>query len=424
MEIALGILIAVLLYAFGSSLFIVFATLASILIMFVYGMPIQSYVMMYFAEINNFTLVAAPLFVLAGNFMIYGGLSEQLVKLFKSFTGHISGGLALGVVIASAFVGALTGSALATLAAVGLIMFPAMIESGYSRSFSASILASSMGLGFLIPPSMLLIIYSFLTFENVSHMFAAGILPGLVSAAVLCIAVLIIGRIKNLPRAEKVNWKERFSLLIKSIPAILMPIVVLGGIYGGIFTPTEAAAVACVYTILVGILIYRKLNWKHFIKAVDETTKIIGTIFLLIVAGMVLGNSFIMLGLGQSVSSWFLGLELEPITFLLITVLLLTALGCIMEGIAVLVISIPFLMPVVAIMEIDKIHFGIIVCMCLILGYLTPPMSIGIYASSGLFNTPIHHIIAGIWPFLIAIIVTVLIIVFVPPIAVFIPSLL
>ncbi len=419
--IILGIVICVILFAIGVPLYVAFGTGGLIIILFYAGFSIRQLAAMYFDTINSFVLLAVPLFIFAGSLMVHGGISKPLVQLFDSFSSRMPGGLAVASIAAAAFIGAMTGSAFATLAMVGLVMFPPM-KAKYGRGYSAGVLCSSCTLGNFIPPSIVLIVFGFLTEQSVGRLFMAAIMPGLLLAVLLGVTAMLIARRKKFPLAPAVGWRERGRLFVKALPAMFMPIIILGGIYSGIFTPTEAAAVACVYCLLIGAFVYRGLNWKSIWASLTETADLAGKILIIIVAGMMIARSFMLAGFPAVVSNWVVAAGLTPMALLLFAILAFLGLGMIMEAGAVMFVLIPLMWPSVIALGIDPIHLGIIFCISMGIASITPPMALAMFVTSSLFDTPIEELTRGVLPFLGVMILAMVIITIFPEISLWLPG--
>lgn len=420
--LAFGIVLLAILFALGAPIYIAFALGGIVILLFYLGMPLNQLGALYFDSINSFVLLAGALFILAGNLMIHGGIAKPLVNFLSSFTARMPGGVAVASIIACTFIGALTGSIAATLAAVGIIMFPAMIEAKYTRGYSGGVLCSSANLGVLIPPSIVFILFGFLTETSVAKLFMAGVMPGLMLAALLSGVAMVVARGKRFPLMPGATWKERGRLLIKALPAIFMPVIILGGIYGGIFTPTEAAAVACVYCIIIGIFVYRGLNWGNFWASLKETVRLAGMILVLIAGGMFLGKAFTLVGFPQAICNWVISSGLGSTGFLLMVAAVFIGLGCVMEGLAMMFVAIPLIVPAAAVLDINLLHLGIIFCISVCIAGITPPVSIFLYLTSGMFDVKIEELIREVLPFLALMIIVLFIIVLLPEISVWLPG--
>jgi C4-dicarboxylate transporter DctM subunit len=416
------IVILTLLFAIGVPIYMGFALGGLTILLFVVGIPLNQLAAMFFNSMNSFVLLAGPLFILAGNIMVRGGLAKPLTEFLFSLTARMPGGVAIATVIACTFIGALTGSTIATLAAVGLIMFPAMIDANYGRGYSGGVLCSSSNLGNLIPPSLAFILFGYLTDTSVAKLFMAGVLPGCLLAALLSTTSLLIAKRRGFPLMQGVGWRERGHLFVKALPALFMPIIILGGIYGGIFTPTEAAAVACVYGIIASILITRELNWKGFWTCLTDTSRLVGMILMLIAGAMFLGKAFALLGFPQAITKWVIAAELGPMGFLFLFIAMYAALGCIMEGLALMFVTLPLIFPTAVALGINPMHLGVVFCVSVLMAGMTPPVSVFVYATAGMFNIEVEDMTRGVLPFLGVTFIFLIILVLFPQISAWLPD--
>jgi C4-dicarboxylate transporter DctM subunit len=420
--LTLSIGVLCILFLIGAPIFLVFSVGGLMILLYVVGFPLNQLTNMFFASLNSYVLLAGPLFILAGNLLLHGGLSTPMARFVDSFTNRIPGGVAVATIIASTFAGALIGAITATLAAVGIVMFPMMREARYSKGYSAAILCSSCNLGVLIPPSIVFILFGYLTDTHVTELFIAGVLPGLAMAALLSIAAIIVARRKHFPLMPSVTWRERGQLFIRALSALIMPFIILGGIYGGIFTPTEAAAVACVYAIIVGALVYRKLNWRNLWASFSDTTRLMGMVFLMVAAGTFLGKAFTLIGFPQAISNWIIDIGLGPTGFLVMISIVFLALGCIMDGFAIMFVILPLIMPVTAQLDINMLQLAVIFCISICIAGVTPPIALTLYITSGMFDTPVEDTIQEVFPFLAAMIIALVIAIFFPEISFWLPG--
>jgi C4-dicarboxylate transporter DctM subunit len=420
--LSISIVILALLFAIGVPIYMAFALGGLCILLFVIGMPLGQLAAMFFESMNSFVLLAGPLFILAGNIMLHGGMGRPLTEFLYGLTARLPGGVAVATVVACTFTGALTGSTIATMAAVGLIMFPAMVGADYDKGYSSGILCASSNLGNLIPPSLAFIMFGYLTDTSVAGLFMAGVLPGLLLALLLSLTAMIIAKRRKFPAMEGIRWNERGRLFVQALPALIMPVIILGGIYGGVFTPTEAAAVACVYGLLASIFIFRKLTWGAFWLCLTESTKLVGMILILIAGALFLGKAFTLLGFPQAISIWVVEAKLGPMGFLILFVILYAVLGCIMEGLAIMFVTLPLIFPAALALNINPMHLGVVFCISVLMAGMTPPVSVFVYAASGMFRVPIAEVTRGVLPFLAVTFVVLLIITFFPDISTFLPK--
>ena len=362
--------------------------------------------------------LAIPLFILTGFLMIQGTSMDRLVNAVNAFIGWMPGGLALVMVVTCAFFGACSGSIVSAVAAVGSIMIPLMEEQGYDRAWSAALVAVAGILAMLIPPSNPFIIYCGVTETPVGPMFLAGILPGLVLATILYLIVLLTpeGRIRS---RKRYTWQERWRALYAVLPIFGLPLVILGGIYGGLATPVEAAALACAYSAMIGFFVYRKLTVKGTIDALRTSIRITSMIFVLVAMAYALNAVITMLGVPTDLVS--IGLGLGKWSFLLMVLAFMLFTGIFLEEISTMAVIVPILWPTVVKLGIDPLHFGVIVCTAAAIGYTTPPVALNLYTAASVANVDAMEVFRKIIPFLVGIIVMNVIVIFFPQLSTFIP---
>jgi len=338
-----------------------------------------------FTACDSFPLMAIPFFVAGGALMSNGGITKRLVDLADACIGHISGGFAMVTAICCAFFGAISGSAPATVAAIGGLMVPAMIERGYDKSFSLAIIATSGCLGVIIPPSIPMVIYGTTTGAAVGTLFIAGIGPGLLFCFALCLYSYLV--------AKKKGWKgngKKFSIkrvgveLKKAVWALLAPLIILGSIYGGFCTPTEAAAICIVYALLIGFFVYRELDMKTMLNSFWDGALTTGTILIIVGTGTTLGRVLTVAQVPQMVVNGILGISDNPIIILLLLNLILLIVGCLMETLSAIMILGPILYPVAAAAGMGLEHFGIMMVVNLAIGFCTPPVGVNLFVAAGL----------------------------------------
>lgn len=388
------------------------------------GVPLIILAQREFTSIDSFPLMAIPFFILAGTLMEYGGISRRLVNLANALTGHIQGGLAIVAVLASLFFGAISGSSTAAVAALGGILIPAMIKRGYHANFAGAVQAISGELGVIIPPSIIMILYGVSTETSIGDIFLAAFIPGIMIAASLMIAVYIIAKKRGYAREGKFSLPVVWKTLKDAALSLIMPIIVLGGIYGGIFTPTEASVVAVVYSFILGAFVYKELRWKKMVE-VFGASAITSSVILFIIAnaglfGWILSRE----GIFKIAVDFFTGFAPNAFVFLLVVNLLLLIVGLFFEGAAAVVILAPLLTPAAVAFGIDPVHFGIIMIVNLAIGMCTPPVGVNLFVSCQIANISLGSITRGILPFLFVLIVDLLLISYIPQISMFLPNLM
>ncbi|MBN2441766.1 MAG: TRAP transporter large permease [Spirochaetales bacterium] len=375
-----------------------------------------------FASTTSFTLLAIPFFILMGNIMNTGGITRRIFRFARAIVGHIWGGLGQVNVLASMLFSGMSGAAVADAAGLGLIELKAMEEQGYEKKFSAAITAASSTIGPVIPPSIPFVIYGHLTGVSVGKLFMAGCLPGVMMGVALMIAVYFISRYRNYPREEKTRIKE---LLLSGKDAILplgTMVIIIGGILGGIFTPTEASIVASLYAMFLAIIVYREVKIRDLPKLFwDTLLHTIRVMFIIAAAGLF---SWLMIHqrIPQQVIVGLTTISTNKYIILGIIIFILLILGCFLEGIAVLLITIPIFLPIILKYQIDPIQFGVIMTLASMLGLLTPPVGMCLYAVSSISNVKIGVLTKELWPYLLGIFIVLLLVSFIPQISLWLPS--
>ena len=402
--------------------------MASLLVMeFVPGAP-STIVMIKNAVVgaDNFPLVAVPMFILAGEIMLEGGLSARIISVANILVGRFRGGLAYVNVLASMFFAALSGSSPATVAAIGSNMIPLMEKHGYRRDFSAALTSASGMLGVMIPPSIPLIIYGVTANESLSSLFLAGVLPGVIFGISYMIAArFVVSQNMNAPTSQEktTSRSDGSNGFISGLWALMVPVIVLGGIYGGIFTPTEAAGVAVVYALFVGIVIYKEIKLKNVVDILVRSSVVSATVMIIVVMAFAFGRLLTI----QEVPSLLVSLMAEitgnQLIILALVNILLLIVGMFMEPVAAILILTPILLPVLTAVGVNAIHFGVIITCNLAIGFCTPPVGINLFVASGIAKIPIEHILRKLPPFLIAMLVSMAIVTYVPAVSLYLPSL-
>ena len=368
-----------------------------------------------FASLDSFTLMAIPFFMLDGNFMRYGGISKRLLDLADHIIGFVTGGLGAVTTLTCMFFAAISGSGPATVSAIGSFMMPAMKEKGYDPGYSAALTAAAGTIGVVIPPSIPFVIYGVVTGTSIGSLFLAGIIPGILMGLALMVT--------NYRTAKKNGWlgsgqRPKLRSVGKATKnafwALMSPVIILGGIYGGIFTPTEAAAVSCVYTFVIGKFVYKELDMKKLMDCLKDTVLLAGATSFMI--GLSSGFAFLltMKQVPNTVAEALLSVSDNKIVILLIINVFLLIIGCFIDNISSCTILAPILLPVVVALGVDPIHFGIIMTMNLAIGFITPPYGANLFIASAVGNTPMESIIKRVWPLILTIVVVLLLTTFIP----------
>ena len=367
-----------------------------------------------FSGSGSFTLLAIPFFVLAGSLMSSGGISKRLVNLCNSLFGHISGGLAMVAIITCAFFVAISGSSAATAAAVGTIIIPEMLKHKYDKDFAGATVASSAELGVIIPPSIGLIQYGVATGTSISDLFMAGFLPGIFICLVLCVVAHFLCKKQGFEPSKKATRQEKIQAFKDAILAILMPVIILGGIYSGVFTPTEAAVIAVFYGLIVGVFVYKEIKLSDIPRILTDSAITMSTVLLIMSASTIFGWILTKLQIPQAVAKGFLGISASKYIFLLLVNVLLLFIGMFCEAGAAMVILAPLLAPVAQTLGIDLVHFGIIMMANLAIGMMTPPVGVNLYVVCDTAKVKIEGMFPYLVKYFLALVAGVLIITYVP----------
>lgn len=367
------------------------------------------------AAITKSVLMAIPFFILGGNIMEKSGISSRLIKLAQTCVGHFKGGVAMVCVLVACFFAAISGSGPATVAALGLILIPAMIEVGYKPSFAAALMATAGAIGVIIPPSITFVVYGSISDVSIGDLFISGVLPGLLMGAALIIVTLWLGRKTNLKLLPRSNWKERWVAFREAFWGLLMPVIILGGIYGGIFTPTEAAAVSAVYGLFVGLFVYRTLSLKDMKKIIIDSASTTAVVMLITAAASlfayVLTRARIDVAISSALESFAGG---NTVVFLIIVNVCLLIAGCFLDSTSALYIFTPLFLPVAQALGMNLVHFGTIMIVNLAIGLVTPPVGVNLYVACGIANIDLKAISKAVVPLILASLVVLLLVTYVP----------
>ncbi|PWW47788.1 TRAP transporter large permease [Melaminivora alkalimesophila] len=386
--------------------------------------PLESVALKLFTGIEKFEIMAIPFFILAGNFLTHGGVARRMINFATAMVGHWHGGLGLGGVVACALFAAVSGSSPATVVAIGSILLPAMVKAGFPNRFGAGVITTSGALGILIPPSIVMVMYAVATNTSVGALFMAGVVPGLALAAVLGGVTWWRARKYDYPRLPKASWAERWRAFRESAWGLFLIIVVMGGIYAGIFTPTEAAAMSAVYAFIVAVFIYKDMRLKDVPRVLLSSANM-SAMLLYIITNAVL-FSFIMTNenIPQALADWMLGNGLGVVTFLLAVNVILLLAGNFMEPSSIMLIFAPILFPVAMKLGIDPIHFGIIMVVNMEIGMCHPPVGLNLYVASGITKMGITELTVAVWPWLLAMLGFLVVVTYWPALSLWFPRML
>ncbi len=394
---------------------------------FIFGfteVPIESVALKLFTGIEKFEIMAIPFFILAGNFLTHGGVAKRMINFATSMVGHWHGGLALAGVLACALFAAVSGSSPATVVAIGSILLPAMAKAGFPNKFGAGVITTSGALGILIPPSIVMVMYSVSTNTSVGALFLAGVIPGLVLAFLLGLTTWWRARKFGYPRQPKATMAQRFKALKESFWGLLLIVVVMGGIYTGLFTPTEAAAMAAVYAFIVAVFVYKDMGLKDVPRVLLNSANM-SAMLLYIITNAVL-FSFVLANenIPQQLADWLVGMGLGPIAFLLVCNILLLVAGNFMEPSSIVLIMAPILFPVAIKLGIDPVHFGILIVVNMEVGMCHPPVGLNLYVASGITKMGITELTVAVWPWLLTMLSFLVLVTYWPPLSLWLPNML
>ncbi len=374
---------------------------------------------------GGFVLLAIPLFMLAAEFMTSGSITERLVRFCNAFVGRFRGGLALVVVVQNIILSSMSGSALADAAATGKLMQAMMTQDGkYRASFAAALQAVAAVIGPIIPPSIPLVVYSLISDTSVGYLFLGGVIPGLLLGAAQMSLIAYIARRQNFPVERAVPMRELPRITGEAFPALMMPVILLGALYSGITTPTEAAALAALYALLVSALYYKSLSWSDVYRSLLNTAKISGSIGILIAAAMVFNYVVTIENIPKTLSAMLTASQMSPLAYLMFVNVLLLILGCLLEGTTIILIILPVLLPTATALGIDPVHFGVVAVVNIMIGLVTPPYGLLLFIMVKIAKVPLRDIVREAAPFLAVMIATLLLITVVPDLVLWLPRLM
>ncbi len=389
---------------------------------FLTDVPVEAVALKLFTGIEKFEIMAIPFFILAGNFLTHGGVAKRMIRFATSLVGHWPGGLGLGAVVACALFAAISGSSPATVVAVGSILIPAMVKAGYPVRFGAGVVAASGGLGILIPPSIVMVMYAVSTNSSIGALFMAGVIPGLVLAAMLMFTTWYRARSKGYPKERRAPWGERWTAFRESIWGLALIIVVMGGIYSGIFTPTEAAAMSAVYAFIVAVFVYKDLKLKDVPKTLLASANMSAMLLYIITNAILFSFLLTHENIPQAISEWLLASGLGKIGFLLAVNVLLLVMGNFMEPSSIILITAPILFPIAMKLGIDPIHFGVMITVNMEIGMITPPVGLNLYVASGISKLGLSEMTVAVWPWLLTMLVFLALVTYWPPLSIWLPQ--
>ncbi|HUG57708.1 MAG TPA: TRAP transporter large permease [Candidimonas sp.] len=398
--------------------------LSSILTILVFGNDsLASLSLKMFETSEHFTLMAIPFFVLAGAFMTTGGVAKRMIRFAIATVGHLHGGLAIASVMACCLFAAVSGSSPATVVAVGSIVIAGMVRAGYPQPFAAGVICNAGTLGILIPPSIVMVVYGAATETSVGRLFMAGVVPGLMLGLLLMIAIYIVARIKNLPRQPRASAKEAFTAGRDSFWGLMLIVIILGGIYGGIFTPTEAAAVAAVYAFFVAVFVYRDIGMRQVPEVLMDASKVTVMLMFIIVNALLFAHVLTTERIPQMIAEQIIAWDMAAWQFLIVVNILLLIAGMFMEPTGIILILAPILFPIAMKLGIDPVHLGIIFVVNLEIGMVTPPIGLNLFVTAGITKMSIGQVIRAASPWLLLLLSFLVLVTYVPAISLWLPDL-
>ncbi len=420
--IIFGLLVALMLTGMPISIALGLTVLSFLVTMT--HVPIESVGLKLFTGLDNFTIMAIPFFILAGTFLTHGGVARRMIAFTTSLVGHWPGGLGLAGVAASALFAAVSGSSVATVVAIGSIMLPAMVDHGYPKGFGAGVITTSGSLGILVPPSVILVLYGVSTNTSIGALFMAGVLPGILLAMVLGSLTCAIAWRKGYPRMPRATWVARFKAFRESFWGLALIGIVLGGIYGGIFTPTEAAAVAAVYAFVIAVFVYRDMGLRDVPRVLLNAANTSAMLLYIITNAILFSFLITSENIPQAMAAWIAGQHFQVWAFLIVVNVVLLVAGNVMEATSILLIMAPILFPIARTLGVDPVHLGVLMAVNMEVGLCHPPVGLNLYVASGITRMGITELTMAVWPWLLAMLAFLVFVTYVPWVSLWLPRLL
>jgi C4-dicarboxylate transporter, DctM subunit len=399
--------------------------LSSLLTIFAFGHDsLASLALKLYETSEQFTLLAIPFFILSGAFMTTGGVAKRMIRFAVACVGHLRGGLAIASVLACMLFAAVSGSSPATVVAVGSIVIAGMVRAGYPKGFAAGVVCNAGTLGILIPPSIVMVVYGAATETSVGRLFMAGVVPGIVLGLMLMVAIYVLARVRDLPRQPRASLPEFLAAARESIWGMLLLVIILGGIYGGIFTPTEAAAAAAIYAFLIALFVYRDIGWRSVPSVLVDASKVTVMLMFIIANALLFAHVLTTERIPQVIAEQIVSWGMPAWGFLVVVNLLLLVAGAFMEPTGIILILAPILFPIATKLGIDPVHLGIIMVVNLEIGMVTPPVGLNLFVTAGITNMSIGEVVQAALPWLAVLLVFLVIVTYVPQLALWLPNLL
>lgn len=397
--------------------------LTALMLLVMQGEPLTIIPHVMYASLDSFPLMALPFFAISAHFMVKGGTSSRLIAAASAWVGHLPGGLAIVTVLACMIFAALCGSSSATAVAIGSITIPAMVARGYDRGFSAAVVASAGTLGILIPPSVNFILYGLIAEESIGALFIAGIVPGVILGLAFMATAAAISWRRGFDRPARVAWPERLQATWTALPALALPVLILGSIYGGFATPTEAAALSVLYAIVVGVLVFREIAPGQLLWEFGQAMKPAAMVMAIITTAVLFGHVLTRAEIPQQVVNMVTHWGLAPWEFLAAVNLLLLILGMFLDVVSIMLISLPLLVPLVEALGVNKVHFGVVLVVNMEMALVTPPVGMNLFVVSATARAPLAEVVRASLPFLAVNAIVLVLITYVPEISLWLPRL-
>ncbi|NMG37785.1 TRAP transporter large permease subunit [Chelativorans sp. ZYF759] len=418
MILSLAIL-PLLLLVIGTPVFLAFLTAVVVTMIFVLPLPPVALQQVLFGGLDNYALLAIPFFVFAGELMGTSGIANRLINWAMAMVGRVPGSLGIATVGASTAIGAISGSSVAAVGALSKTLYPRLVASGYGKERAGGLIASSGAIDIVIPPSIAMILYGLAAEQSIPRLFMAGILPGLLMAAMMAAFVFVVALRRGIPSEGSFEPRVAWRATRDAFWALLMPVFVLGGIYNGVFSPTEAGGFACLYAMVVAVFVYRTMTIADVVRAAGNAAMLSGRILIIVAAASVVTWMLTTQGVPQAVIGWIEALQFDAITFLIAVNVLLLIIGCFLDPTSAILVFAPLLVPIAMSLGIDPIHFGIVMTVNLAIGMFTPPFGLNIFVAQSVTGLPTYALYRGVMPFVAVLILALLIITYVPALSLF-----
>ena len=395
----------------------------SVALIFLFGLPLKVVGATMFSSLDSFTTLSIPIFVLMSQILLDGRVGDDLFEVMNAWVRHLPGGLAIGTILACAFFAAITGSGAATAATIGMVAYPAMVDRGYDKSFTLGLLAAGGTLGILIPPSIPMIIYGTVTEDSVGKLFIAGVIPGLVLAGLFVLYAVAKSKQGGFTPMLRTSWRERCSITLKNLWGILLPFLIIGGIYSGAFTPTEAAAVGLVYSLFVTVVVYRTIRLRDIPAICLKSVPTSCMIAIIIAGALLFGRVMTLLQIPQALTEIVVANKMSALMFIVVMNLLMLVLGALLETVSIVLLTMPLVTPILHALGVDTIWYGVVLTVNMTMALVTPPVGMNLYVISAIRNDiKMKDVIRGVLPFIVIMLLFLVATIAFPPMSLWLPS--